>query len=603
MSEVLKERNEMDPAYEWDLTTLYANDDVWEKELEALGVKITEADRFRGTLKDAKSILSYLQWQTETMRKMNDVFCYSSLRHSEDTRDAKAGSMYSRAFALAVKFESACAFAQPEILSLSDAELHNIVNDPILSDFKFQLENVVRQKEHTLSSSEETILSAFGEALNASKETAEALEDADLVFGTALDSEGKEHEVTGSSYIPLQMSNDRVLRENSFHAYYAGYKQHIHTFAASYAGCVKGACAEAKVRGFNSSREMSLFGNNIPVSVYDNLVETVHDNMDAMYRYIALRKKILGIEDLHYYDVYAPLSAGSEKKYTYEEAQQMVLDAVAPLGEEYVNRVKDAYKDGWIDVFPNKGKSGGAYSSGTYDSNPFILTNFNGSLDSVSTLAHEMGHSQHSWLTNHTQPAQYGDYSLFVAEVASTVNENLLIEQLLEHCDEPKERLALLNQYLEGFKGTVYRQTMFAEFEKEAHAMQERGEALTSESLSDLYERLVKLYFGEDLIMDEEVRYEWARIPHFYRPFYVYVYATGYTSAVALSEKILHEGQPAVQKYLEFLSMGCSAYPLDELKHGGVDLATPAPIVSALDKFRRVLDDAEETFAKIQASK
>lgn len=603
MSEVLRERNEMDPKYEWDLTTLFANDEVWEKELEALNAKIEEADHFRGTLKDAGSALAYLEWQTETMRKMNDVFCYSSLRHSEDTRDAKAGSMYGRAFASAVKFESACAFAQPEILSLSDDVLASIVNDPSIADYKFMLENVVRQKEHTLSSAEETLLSAFGEALNASKDTAEALQDADLVFGSALDSEGKEHEVTGSSYIPLQMSNDRELRKNSFLQYYAGYKQHIHTFAASYAGCVKGACAEAKVRGFNSSREMSLFGNNIPVSVYDNLVETVHKNMDAMYRYIALRKKILGIEDLHYYDVYAPLAFGVEKKYSYEEAQQMVLDAVAPLGEEYVNRVKDAYKDGWIDVFPNKGKSGGAYSSGTYDSYPFILTNFNGSLDSVSTLAHEMGHSQHSWLTNHTQPAQYSDYSLFVAEVASTVNENLLIEQLLDKCEDPKERLALLNQYLEGFKGTVYRQTMFAEFEKEAHAMQERGEALTSESLSDLYERLVKLYFGEDLIMDEEVRYEWARIPHFYRPFYVYVYATGYTSAVALSEKILHEGQPAVQKYLEFLSMGCSAYPLDELKHGGVDLATPAPIQNALDKFRRVLDDAEETFAKIQASK
>lgn len=600
MSDILKERSEMDPAYEWDLTTLFADDAAWEAVLSEMGAKVKEASAFPGTLKDAHSILSWLQWQTETSRRLNDVFCYASLRQSEDTRDGEAGSMYSRAFALCVQFESACAFAEPEILSLSEEKLESIVSDPCLKEFRFLLENMIRQKAHTLSSSEETLLSAFGEALSASQQTAEALQDADLVFGSAADADGNEHEVTGSSYIPLQMSGDRVLRENSFRSYYASYKQHIHTFAASYAGCVRAAAAEAKVRGFGSSREMSLFANNIPVSVYDNLIDTVHRNMDAMYRYVSLRKKILGIEDLHYYDVYAPLSAGSSRSYTYEEAQQMVLDAVAPLGSEYVSRVRDAYHDGWIDVFPNKGKSGGAYSSGTYDSNPFILTNFTGSLDSVSTLAHEMGHSQHTWLTSHTQPAQYGDYSLFVAEVASTVNENLLIEQLLEKCDDPKERLSYLNQYLEGFKGTVYRQTMFAEFEKEAHAMQERGEALTSDSLCALYERLIRLYFGDELIMDEEVRYEWARIPHFYRPFYVYVYATGYTSAAALSEMILHDGEPAVKKYLEFLSMGSSRYPMDELRHGGVDLATPAPIQKALDKFRNVLDDAERTFAAIQ---
>ena len=600
MSEVLKERNEMDSRYMWDLTTLFKDDDAWEKALGDLSDAIGKAKDYAGTLHSAENILAFLNWQTEISRHMSDVFCYSSLRHSEDTRDGKASSMYSRAFACYVQFESACAFATPEILSLPEEQLEALVKDERLGEYHFLLSDILRQKAHTLSSSEETMLSQFGEALNASQQTAEALQDADLVYGSAKDSEGNEHEVTGSSYIPLQMSNDRTLRKNAFTSYYASYRQHIHTFAATYAGCVRAATAEAKIRGYNSSREMSLSGNNIPVSVYDNLIETVHKNMDAMYRYVALRKKILGIADLHYYDVYAPLMQGSEKKYTYEQAQQMVLDAVAPLGTDYVNRVKDAYKDGWIDVYPNKGKSGGAYSSGTYDSNPFILMNFNGSLDSVSTLAHEMGHSQHTWLTGHNQPAQYSDYSLFVAEVASTVNENLLIDQLLEKCTDPKERLALLNQYLEGFKGTVYRQTMFAEFEKEAHAMQERGEALTSESLSDLYGRLVQLYFGEDLIMDDEVRYEWARIPHFYRPFYVYVYATGYTSATALSEMILHEGEPAVKRYLEFLSMGSSRYPMDELKHAGVDLATPEPIQKALDKFRAVLDDAEETFAKLQ---
>ena len=457
----------------------------------------------------------------------------------------------------------------------------------------------MRQKPHTLSTSEETLLSSLQEALSASGDTAETLMDADLVFDSVKDSEGTEHEVTGSSYIPLEMSTDRVLRENAFHSYYKSYAQHIHTFASAYAGCVKGAVAEARIRGYGSSREMSMSTDNIPVSVYDNLIDTVHANMDKMYRYVRLRKKILGVDELHYYDVYAPLAGDVDRHYTYEQAKEMVLKAVRPLGDAYVKRVADAYKDGWIDVYPNKGKTGGAYSSGTYDSNPFILMNFTGSLDSVSTLAHEMGHSQHTWLTNHHQPAHYSGYTMFVAEVASTVNENLLIEQLLADCTDPKERLYLLNQYLEGFKGTVYRQTMFAEFEKEAHAMQERGESLDAAALCRLYEGLIRTYFGEDLVMDEEVKYEWARIPHFYRPFYVYVYATGYTSAVALSEGILKEGKPAADRYLEFLSMGSSAYPLDELKHGGVDLSTPAPIQRALDKFDRVLDDVEETLKKL----
>ncbi len=599
MSELLKDRNEIENQYKWDLTTLYESDEAWENALQELDTFVEESQKFVGTLKDAQSILAYLKWETNVNLKVEDVFCYTSLRHSEDTRDAKAMSMYSRAYGKAVMLSSATAFAVPEILSIPEETLKEIVQDPILADYTFVLEDLLRNQPHTLSAKEELILSTLQDALSASGEASDALRDADMTFDSVKDQDGNTREVTGSSYIPLQMSSDRTLRKNSFESYYKSYKQHIHTFAATYAGNVKAACASAKLRGFNSSREASMFADNIPVSVYDNLIEAVHQNMDLMYRYVSLRKKILGIEDLHYYDVYAPLSSGSAKQYTYDEAKQMVVEAVSPLGEEYVNRVKQAYVDGWIDVYPNTGKSGGAYSSGTYHSNPFILTNFAGTLDSVSTLAHEMGHSQHTWLTNHTQPAHYANYSLFVAEVASTVNENLLIEQLLEKCDEPRERLALLNQYLEGFKGTVYRQTMFAEFEKEAHAMQERGESLDSESLSDLYENLIKLYFGEEMIMDEEVRYEWARIPHFYRPFYVYVYATGYTSAVALSEGILHEGQPAVDRYLEFLSMGGSAYPLDELKHGGVDLTTPEPIQKALNKFEKVLDDAEKTYAKL----
>ena len=366
----------------------------------------------------------------------------------------------------------------------------------------------------------------------------------------------------------------------------------------------KTAAAEASVRHYESSRAMSMAGENVPGQVYDNLVATVRKHLPDMYRYVALRKRILGVDELHYYDVYAPLTKGVSAHYTYDQAKQMVLDAVAPLGEEYGTIVRKGFAERWIDVFPNKGKSGGAYSGGSYDSNPYIMCNFTGTLDSVSTIAHEMGHSMHSWFSRHTQPAQYADYTLFVAEVASTVNENLLIEHLLaEKNQDPATRLALLNQYLENFKGTVYRQTMFAEFERDAHAMAERGEALNPAALNSLYKKLIVDYFGPELVVDDEVQYEWARIPHFYRPFYVYKYATGYSTAVALSEGILKNGEPAVKKYLEFLHMGGSAYPLDELRHAGVDLTTPAPVDAALDKFGRILDEAEACVAQLEAAK
>lgn len=597
--EVLKERSQMDPQYQWDLTPMYQDDAAWEAEFATLEEEIQALSAFAGTLKDAVSIGAYLDTSTEFVRKLSNLYCYASLRRSEDTRAEAGQSMYARVTAKYAQALAAMSFAEPEILSLPEETLQAIVNDAQLADHKFTLENLLRQKPHTLSAAEEKLLATLGEALGAPAEIADNLQDADMVFDAVQDGSGNTVELTGSNYIMLQMSSDRTLRKNAFESYYKGYRQHINTFAAAYAGAVKGATAEASLRHYESSRDMSMAGENIPVEVYDNLIATVRKHMPAMYRYVALRKKILGVDELHYYDVYAPLVGEIKTRYTYEQAQQMVLDAVAPLGEDYGRLVRQAFADRWVDVYPNKGKSGGAYSSGTYDSNPYILTNFTGTLDSVSTIAHEMGHSMHTWHSNHHQPPQYADYTLFVAEVASTVNENLLIEQLLQKEQNPQMRLYLLNQYLENFKGTVYRQAMFAEFERDAHAMAERGEALSPAALNALYKRLVEDYFGPDLVMDDEVQYEWARIPHFYRPFYVYKYATGYSTAVALSEGILKEGAPAVQRYKEFLSMGGSAYPLDELRHAGVDLATPAPIDAALTKFERILDDAEATLAKL----
>ena len=600
MPDTLKERSELDPQFQWDLTPMYENDAAWETALDSLDADIEGVAAFAGHLKDAVTIGAYLDASTELGRKLEKLYCYAALRHDEDTRAEDAQSMYARVNGKYVKLITALSFAQPEILSLPEETLTAIVNDPAVADYKFNLEDLLRSKPHTLTQAEEKLLASFGEVLQAPSEIFNNLDDADLVFDPVKNAAGEEVELTGANFVPLEMSTDRTLRENAFHSFYKSYRQHINTFAASYSGAVKAAVAEAGVRHYESSRAMSMAGENVPVEVYDNLIETVRKHMPAMHRYVRLRKKILGVDELHFYDVYAPLVGDLKKSYTYADAQQMVLQAVAPLGEDYQATVRQAYAERWIDVYPNRGKRSGAYSGGCYDSNPYILLNFTGTLDSVSTLAHEMGHTIHSWRSRRHQPPQYADYTLFVAEVASTVNENLLIEQLLQNEQDPQTRLYLLNQYLENFKATVYRQTMFAEFEREAHAMAERGEALNASALNALYKRLVIDYFGDDMVIDDEIQYEWARIPHFYRPFYVYKYATGYSTAVALSEGILKEGAPAVQRYKEFLSMGGSAYPLDELRHAGVDLATPAPVDAALEKFERILDDAEATLEKLQ---
>lgn len=590
---IVKERSEIENKYKWNLSSLYESDEAWEEDLKKVDETAMKVAAYQGKLNSVETVLECLRASTDLSRLISNLFTYANLRKSEDTRAEDAQKMYMRVYMNYVKAVSSIAFMEPEFLSLPEETIELIVNDPALKEYRFMLENLKRRKPHTLSAREEQLLASFGEVFAAPGEIASNLQDADLVFEDALDFEGNAHEMSSAAFGPLMMSADRTLRENAFNSMYKAYRQHINTFGASYSGQIKAAVAEAQARNYASSRAMSMAHENIPVEVYDNLIATVREFMPAMHRYVRLRKRLLGVEELHYYDVYVPLVQTKEKHYSYEDAKQMVLDAVAPLGKEYCDTVRNGFNDNWVDVYPNKGKSSGAYSSGTYDSNPFIMMNFTGTLDSVSTLAHEMGHSMHTWFSKKHQPVQYADYTLFVAEVASTVNENLMIEQLLQKTEDPEERLSLLNQYLENFKGTVYRQTMFAEFEKEAHAMAERGEALDPSSLSKMYFKLLQDYFGPDMVIDEASAYEWSRIPHFYRPFYVYKYSTGYSTAVALSEEILHEGEAAVKRYLEFLSMGGSQYPLDELKHAGVDLTTPAPVATALKKFEWVLDEAE----------
>ena len=599
MNGQIKNRSEISDEFKWNLDSLFKNNAEWEKAGEEIKELLKKADEFRGKLDNAGAIREFLDYETAVERRVSDYYVYANLRLCEDMTETTGQEMDGRAGALYASVLQAFSFASPEILSLPEEKLKDIAASPELAPYRFNMQKLLDEKPHVLSEKEEGLMAAFSEVLSAPGKIAGNLQDADMLFDDAMDSEGKTHPVTQANYIMLQMSGDRVLRENAFRNYYKAYQNHINTFAATYQANVKKAAASAGVRHYEDSRAMYLAGEHIPAEVYDSLVKAVRDAMPQMYRYVALRKKMLGLDELHYYDLYTPLAGETGKTYTYEEAKKMVAEAVKPLGDEYVKRVEAAYAEGWIDVYPNKGKRSGAFSSGTYDSKPYILLNYTGSLDSVSTLAHEMGHSQHTWLANAAQEPQNADYTLFVAEVASTVNENLLIEQLLDKTQEPAERMALLNHYLEGFKGTVFRQTMFAEFEREVHAAAYAGKPVTAAYLGEVYMNLVWDYFGPELTEDEEVALEWARIPHFYRPFYVYKYATSYCAAVAISEAILKEGEPAAKKYLDFLSMGGSAYPIDELKTAGVDFTTTEAFSRALDKFGRILDEAERVAAEL----
>ncbi|MDY6352915.1 MAG: oligoendopeptidase F [Lachnospiraceae bacterium] len=588
----LIDRKDADRKFTWDLSSLYKSDRDWEQAFTELDQKTSAVMAFQGRLKDAPTIKGYYDSMTDLSLLLDDLFCYASLRKNEDNGADKGQRMYQRIYSEYTHILSATAFAEPEILSLDQDTLNKIKESDELKDYRYTLTLLIRRKAHTLSADQEKLLASFTAALGAPKDIANTLQDVDLTFDPVTDKNGQPIEVTGASYILLQSSDDRILRKNSFDSFYKGYEKHINTFAAAYQGAVRSACARAAARGYASSRAMSMAEECIPEDVYDNLTAAVRDHLPAMYDYAALRKRILGLDELHYYDLYAPLVKGSEKSYSLDQAEEMVLEALSPLGKSYTDTVRKAFKERWMDAYPNKGKTSGAYSSGTYRSNPYILLNFTGTLDSVSTIAHEMGHSMQTYLSNHKQPPQYADYTLFVAEVASTVNENLLVSHLLKTTDDPREKLCYLNQYLEGFKGTVYRQTMFAEFEDKAHKLSEKGEALNASTLNDIYEKLIKDYFGDNLTYDSQVRLEWARIPHFYRPFYVYKYATSYCAAVAISESILDNKEGALEHYLEFLSMGGSADPIDELRHAGVDLTRRDPIDAALDRFKDYVDQA-----------
>ncbi len=597
MAEQQKERKDIAEEYLWDLTSLFADDAAWEKECAKLTEDIGELEKFRGRLGESAEIVAEAyKLLYDLSARLEAMHGYAFQRRTEDARVAASQNMVTKADSVYVRFMGAASFLQPELLSLPDETLEAYRTSAALAPYKHNFEDALRSKPHTLSAAEEAIVAAFGEIRGAGGDIADMLMDADMKFDDIKNPEDPEHPLplTHANYISYQESKNRAIRKGAFDNLYKAYGELNNTFGATYLNTLKESTLMANMRHYESARAESLSGYNIPESVYDNLVSTVHDFLPEMYRYLRLRKKLLGLDELHYYDIYTPITKDLSVSYTYDEAKELLLAAVAPLGENYVETVKKGLASRWVDVFPNAGKRSGAYSIGSNKETPHISMNFTGTLDSVSTLCHEMGHSMHTYLTHQNQPPQYDDYSLFIAEVASTVNENLLVEHLLSKTEDPTMQLFLINQYLENFRGTIFRQTMFAEFEQIAHERVQKGESASPEDLNKIYLDLIKLYFGDEIVIDEAVKYEWSRIPHFYRPFYVYQYATGYSSAVALSEGILKEGAPAVKRYLEFLSLGDSVYPLEALAHGGVDLSTPEPVAKALRKFSQLLDRVEE---------
>ncbi|ERM92114.1 oligopeptidase PepB [Caldanaerobacter subterraneus subsp. yonseiensis KB-1] len=591
----LRERSEIDERYKWRLEDIYENEELWEEDYRKVKELLKEIVKFKGKIKTSKDLLEVLKLNDQIGMTASKIFAYARMRRDEDNTNSKYQALSDKAMRLNIEVMSATSFIVPEILSIETEKLRNMIEElEELKIYKQYIEDLIRYKPHVLSPEEEKIL-AEAETLAESVSTIYSmLNHADLRFPTIRDENGNEVELTHGNFISFMQSKDRNVRKAAFEALYDTYKKFINTFASTLAGSVKKDIFYAKARRYNSSLEASLFEDNVSVEVYNNLIETVHSRLDVLHRYVRLKKKLLKLDELHMYDLYVPLIQEYDKEFTYEEAIELVLEGLKPLGEEYIDLLKKGFESRWVDVYENRGKTSGAYSWGAYGTHPYVLLNFQGKLNDVFTIAHEMGHSLHTYYSNATQPYVYAGYKIFVAEVASTCNEAILMDYLLKNSKDEKERLYVLNHFLEEFRGTVFRQVMFAEFEKLIHEMAERGEPLTAEVLNKKYYELNKLYYGDDIVVDEEISYEWARIPHFYRNFYVYKYATGFSAAIAISQMILNEGEKAGERYKEFLKSGSSDYPLNLLKKAGVDLTTPKPVNDALDVFEKLLDEFEK---------
>ena len=579
----------------WAIQDLFATDDDWRAALAKAKEFIPRITAFRGRLAESgAALLSFFRLDDEISLAFDALVHYAQRRSDEDTRVAAYQEMVSQVTRFAVEIQSAAAFETPELLAISDEDMNRLYAEaPELELYRLNIDRIRRRREHVLSDKEEAILAAAGEMAASPDDIYSMLNDADLKFPDAVDKDGNKHPVTHGTFIPLMQSYDRVLRKSAFDSLYSVYGQFRNTSAATLSAQLKQLLFFANVRKYPSTLDAALDGNEVPTEIYRNLIDAVHRSFTPMYRYVALRKKLLGVDELHMYDLYVPVVDGVEMKFTFEEAKEIALKALAPLGEDYLNLLREGFANGWIDVYENEGKRSGAYSAGARV-HPYVLLNFKGTLDDVFTLVHEMGHSIHSYLSNKTQPTAYQDYVIFVAEVASTCNEALLMEYLLSVTTDKKERAYLINHFLEQFRTTLYRQTMFAEFELNVGRMAQEGTSLTPEVLNAEYRRLNRLYFGENIVLDHEIDTEWMRIPHFYYNYYVFQYATGYAAAIALSRRILREGAPAVKDYIGFLSGGCSKSPIDLLKGAGVDMSTTKPVEEALSLFGELIGEMEE---------
>lgn len=580
----------------WCIEDMFESDDFWEEEFGRLQRMIFQYEDFEGTLgESADSLLEYLKFNDETNLLMERLYVYANMRYHQDMANSMYQEFAARAQKLMVEISGASAFAEPEILEITTEKINIFFNEnPELETYKRYISEILIGKNHTLDKKTETILAKSRQMANAAENIFSMYNGADIKFPSITTEEGEEIEITHGNFVPLLESTDREVRKAAFEGVYETYGKMRNTLAATFAANLDQANFYAQVRNFSSAREMYLYGSNIPESVYDNLIETVHKNMDKMHKYVSLRKKILDVSELHMYDLYTPIAKAPDTKYSFEAAKDIVLEGLAPMGEEYIKVLEEGFDNRWIDVYENEGKRSGAYSWGAYGIHPYVLMNYHGTLDHVFTLAHEMGHAIHSYYSDANQPYVNAGYKIFVAEVASTCNESLLIQHLLKITEDEEEKAYLINHFLEQFKGTLYRQTMFAEFEKIAHSMVQNGEGVTADRLCEIYYNLNKKYFGDDIVIDKEIELEWARIPHFYNPFYVYQYATGLSAAIALSKRIIEEGKPAVEDYMKFLKGGSSQDPIELLKIAGVDMTSAKPIETALELFGNLLDELQK---------
>lgn len=592
----IPKRSEVPEEMTWNLKDMFESDQAWMAEYEAMKEFPAKIAAFQGTLaRSAQDLLAWFRLQDEIELRLSVLMGYASCKGDEDTGNSFYQDVRGKAMNVYVSIASAAAFATPEIMAIADETLDRFyAQQPELETYRRSLYQIRRRKDHILSPAEERLLASAGEMANASENIAGVFRNADQIFPDVTDSQGSVHPLTDATFVPLLTSPDRELRRRAFETYYKQLGQYKNTIAATLDGQFKQLCFFANARHYDSTIQASLDATEVPVPVYMNLIEAVHNNLDKMYRYVALRKKLLGVDELHMYDVYTPIVADADQAITYEQAKETVLEALQVLGDDYVDLLKEGFSNRWIDVYENVGKRSGAYSSGNSRPHPYVLLNHKDNLDCQFTLAHEMGHALHSYHSCKYQPVSTSDYVIFVAEVASTCNEVLLMRHLLKKTTDKKQRAYLINHFMDQFKGTVYRQTMFAEFELAMGKMAESGQALTADALCQKYHALNKLYFGPDMVSDDQIALEWARIPHFFYNYYVFQYATGFSAAVAIANRILKEGAPAVADYKKFLSGGCSTDPISLLKIAGVDMSSPEPVNSALALFGELVDEMEQ---------